>query len=77
MLTLPQRITLQAASLKHTVTFDYKKAGGEVQKYTTEVYDVYEDRFFGWDLEANKIKSFLFTKMSNLKLGVSFVPRQF
>ena len=66
---------IQSASWRQWVYFKYKKKTGEIEEYKAEVYDVHDDRFFGFDLDANKLKSFMFVNVMDVEIGEDFVPR--
>lgn len=69
------RQIVQMVSWVNVVEFDYTNSKGEQSHKKVEVYDADDRGFFGFDLEENKTKKFLFENMTNLAVGGGFEPR--
>lgn len=69
------KLIVKSVAWRREITFDYVNLKGEPSKKHVEVYDVKDDRFYGYDLAAQKTKTFMFSRMHNIEVGVAFTPR--
>jgi predicted DNA-binding transcriptional regulator YafY len=64
--------TITLASWKSVVLFDYVNNKGEKSQKRIEVMDLDNTFFFGFDLEANKTKTFKYESIANLVVVGTF-----
>lgn len=76
--TLEQIIgILKSCSWQKIAIFNYKNSKGIKSNKRVEVYDLTkEGKFWGYDLEVNQLKQFLFVNVCDfIEIGEDFNPR--